>query len=151
MMMNKMILSMAIAAITFGGFSASAKEKTQKEVCPVTGTEQTACGQQVNRPCPFDGMNLTDAQKKQLKQLCQNRTADKKAKKEAKREARKQSRREQLAKIKAILTPEQYVQFLENSFVNGRHGRKSGQRYNCSPNAPQCHGHGKAPHQKANR
>lgn len=151
-MMNKMILSMAIAAISFGGFSASAKEKTQKEACPVAGTEQTACGKQSARPCPFDGMNLTDAQKEQLKQLCQSRTSDKKAKKEAKREARNQNRREQLAKIKAILTPEQYVQFLENSFVNGRKGiKKSGRRANhrMAPQSPD-HGHGKAPRQHAN-
>ncbi|MDE5900038.1 MAG: hypothetical protein K2H33_01625, partial [Muribaculaceae bacterium] len=84
MMMNKMILSMAISAISFGGFSASAKEKTQKEACPVAGTEQTACGKQSARPCPFDGMNLTDSQQAHLKQLCQRRPADKKAKKDAK-------------------------------------------------------------------
>ncbi|MDE6489906.1 MAG: hypothetical protein K2L49_01965, partial [Muribaculaceae bacterium] len=31
-----------------------------------------------------------------------------------------------LADIKAVLTPEQYVQFLENNFVNNRQGNKAG-------------------------
>lgn len=141
--MNKMILAMAIAAITFGGFSASAKETATKTTCPVTGTERPICDQQRKHPCPFDGINLTDAQKEQLKTMCQNRAADKKANKEAKREARSQNRREHLAKIKAILTPEQYVQYLENSYVNGRHsfkGHKNGKHHgNGRPmrNAPQ--------------
>ncbi len=43
-----------------------------------------------------------------------------------------QYRKDYLAKVKAILTPEQYVQFLENSYVNqvskdraGKKGKKN--------------------------
>lgn len=87
--------------------------------------------------CPFEGLNLTDAQKTQLQELkkscAEQQKADKQQKKEAKKEARQECKKEMLGKIKAILTPEQYVQFLENSFINGggqqgKPGMQQGQR-----------------------
>ncbi len=76
--------------------------------------------------CPFDGLNLTAEQQAKLKEItpCGNRDS-KKADKEAREQARKErreaaqnSRREYLNKVKSILTPEQYTQFLENSYLN---------------------------------
>lgn len=87
-------------------------------------------------PNPFEGLNLTadqqtklDALKKESQEAraakAEARKSQDKQRKEANKEAAKTARTEQLAKIKAILTPEQYVKFLENNFVNARHGNKS--------------------------
>ncbi|MDE6279619.1 MAG: Spy/CpxP family protein refolding chaperone, partial [Paramuribaculum sp.] len=119
---------------------------------------------------PIEGLNLTDAQKQQLSEICpfgpgkdkkdrkdrkefDGKKSDKRDKAQAPGQRRKFSpeqadsmrrammtkridaRKDYLAKVKDILTPEQYVQFLENSFVNampqmsGRNkGIKPGQR-----------------------
>lgn len=85
----------------------------------------------------FEGLDLTADQQTKLQALRQEHR-DKMAKdrserkKDRKEQADKQvqSRRDYLAGVKAILTPEQYLQFLENSYVNtGRrfhmmHGKK---------------------------
>lgn len=76
--------------------------------------------------CPFDGLNLTAEQQAKLKEIapCGNKDgkkADKEAREQAlkdRREAAQNSRREYLAKVKTILTPEQYTRFLENSYLN---------------------------------
>lgn len=87
-------------------------------------------------PNPFEGLNLTADQQTKLdalKKECQEarkakaeaRKSQAQQRKDANKEAVKTARTEELAKIKAILTPEQYVQFLENNFVNARHGKKA--------------------------
>ncbi len=164
--MKKIIVAFAIAAMTAAGFSAAAQDN--KQVCPNQANcpnakecPQTACKPCVAPMCCFEGLNLTDAQKQKLQEVCTNHRADmRKSKADAKtqrREARRQARREHLAQIKQILTPEQYVQFLENNFVekNGKFGKAGkrgrgfngrcpqGQRPGCPnvpancPNAPQ--------------
>lgn len=113
---------MAIAAMTLGSFSAAAQTKKDDKKNTTCTEQQCPADKQCDRPsrpCPFEGMNLTDTQKQQLKQLQQDRP-DKAARKQAKRESRQQERRAELAKIKAILTPEQYVTYLENLVVNGQ-------------------------------
>lgn len=74
---------------------------------------------------PFEGINLTEKQQNELKALKDSRKAEKaQAKADAQKEKkdmkakRQNDRKEYLAKIKGILTPEQYVQFLENSFLS---------------------------------
>lgn len=66
-----------------------------------------------NRPNPFEGLNLTDDQKKKIEALkSQNcNKGDKKA---------------CLESLKNILTPEQYNQFLENGFC--KKGHKKGHK-----------------------
>lgn len=93
--------------------------------------------------CPFDGLNLTEAQKTQIQELCnscaQQQKAGKQQNKAAKKAARQECKKQMLAQLKTILTPEQYLQFLENSFVNaaqqqpkaakqGKKGQRQGQR-----------------------
>lgn len=133
MKMKKLIIAMAFAAITATGFTAAAKtdKKCGKQEC--TRTEQCAkaakCGKQAcdslqcfaARPCEFEGLNLTDAQKTQIQAIkAEQRTnaqAAKAAKQQAKadrRAAKEAARTEYLAKVKEVLTPEQYVQYLEN-------------------------------------
>lgn len=142
--MKKIFAAMAIAAMA-AGFTASAQTDNSKQQCPANANcpngkvcPQTPCAKQpcAQAPCPFDGLNLTDAQKKQLNDLCTTNCTDAQAKKLAKqqakaerRQAKLQSRRDRLAKIKAILTHEQYVQFLENNFVQkGGNAPKAGKR-----------------------
>lgn len=86
-------------------------------------------------PNPFEGLNLTadqqtklEALKKECKEAsmakAETRQKQVQERKNVNREEAKKARTEELAKIKAILTPEQYVKFLENSYLTGRHGKK---------------------------
>lgn len=86
-------------------------------------------------PNPFEGLNLTADQQTKLEVLkkeckearmakAETRQKQARERKNVNREEAKKARTEELAKIKAILTPEQYVKFLENSYLTGRHGKK---------------------------
>lgn len=155
-MKRQIITIVAVAAL---GFSAMAQdncgqncqdkgkkecaekcEKNGKQCCKGNDKDcKKECTKAPKAMCPFEGLNLSDKQKEQLKQLNADRRADRekkiaekrddmKAKKEegnAKFEEMKAQmkaeRKAELEKIKSILTPEQYVKFLENSFLNARH------------------------------
>lgn len=141
--MKKTIAAIAIAAITFG-FSANAKSTDDKK-CPKC-TEGQECTHQECKaqcpegtPCPFEGIELTDAQKEKLQALGKQKAEAMKDKKEAnskdrkeaaaeRREAMEKARREELAQIKEILTAEQYVQFLENSYLMQQNPAQQGNR-----------------------
>lgn len=117
--MKKKLIVAAIVAFAATGISVSAQQPTPGTCCMENQcTEKSDC----KRPCPFDGLDLTDAQRAQLKELqkqCgEQAKANKDKDKAARREAAKQRRAEKLAKIKEILTPEQYIKFLENQYVN---------------------------------
>lgn len=72
------------------------------------------------RPNLFEGLNLTTEQQSQLEALKGSRANNGQAQAEGQnRPDRKAKKQEFLAKVKGILTPEQYTQFLENAFVNG--------------------------------
>lgn len=82
---------------------------------------------------PFEGIELSDVQKEQLKNLHQKRRENMKDFRNKKNEgdtckikSPREMRRKQLDELKNILTPEQYVQYLENSFINqtGKYLRK---------------------------
>ena len=102
-------------------------DKKQSTEC----TQQKKCDKECHKAMnPFEGLNLTAEQQAKLDALKQNcpmkadkQKADKQDKKEMQTEMmakRVQGKRDFLAQVKNILTPEQYVQFLENSFVNGQ-------------------------------
>lgn len=152
--MKKLIIAMACMAVT-AGFTAAAQteKKCDKQNCPKTEqcTKDKACDKQqpCARPCEFDGLNLTDAQKEQLKSIkaeqISKAQAAKQAKQQAKakakaekRAAKEAARAEYLAKVKAVLTPEQYVQYLENiakhpakakGMKPGKQGKKGGKQF----------------------
>ncbi|MDE6121114.1 MAG: hypothetical protein K2F63_04935 [Muribaculaceae bacterium] len=86
-------------------------------------------------PNPFEGLNLSADQQARLDALKKENQAKRKAdcqqKADKKRQAcdeAKAARADQLAKIKEILTPEQYVAFLENNYLSRPDFRKKAQR-----------------------
>lgn len=133
--MNKKILSMAIAAITLFSVPAMAQN---------TGDCQKKCDKkcQADKQCkkdkqckpaynPFEGLNLTQQQQASIKAIPCPKQVMKEARKQSKDDASKADpkmrmqvakdiRANYLKQVKAVLTPEQYVQFLENQYVNPR-------------------------------
>lgn len=150
----KKILSMAMAVIATTGLTISAaslnnlnsqdnstkQEKVEKKDRKggKEGKQRKGFGQQQPRFNPFEGLNLTDAQKNSLKEVFKPQ-GEVKAPKEAEcckadtaaccqgngsaccwqvsPEKAKEQAKDRLAKIKGILTPEQYQQYLENVAV----------------------------------
>lgn len=133
----KKIFAAAIAALLFAAPSMFAADPANcsRKNCQQQNCQQPNCTQQpcqqvcdratlnCQRPCPFDGLNLTADQQARIKALqetcrAENRQdkADRKAEKARQRDDR---RRQYLNNVKEILTPEQYVTFLENNFING--------------------------------
>lgn len=138
-MMNKKLFAAAIVALS-GAFAVNAQQVcTPQQACK---EQQCAPGQDCRKQCPalrgdkdarmcnpFEGLNLSADQQSKLQALQQKcRTERKEAKaaeKATRREAGNERRKQMLADIKGILSPEQYVQFLENNFVrDGRDGRQ---------------------------
>ena len=88
---------------------------------------------------PFEGLNLTEAQKTQLAQLREKQreqrkankankadkankdtnNATKKANRDARVAERKAARQQYLAEVKSIIGADNYVKFLENQMLNG--------------------------------
>ncbi len=135
--MKKTILSLSLLLASAVGFSAMAQTDNQTTCNTPEAKCAKACDKKDSpKACPFEGLNLTEQQKTQLQEIAPQKPskeqrekmqAEKKAQKQAMRENRQQARRDYLAKVKAILTPEQYTQFLENSYVNSM--AKQGQRH----------------------
>ncbi|MCM1077815.1 MAG: Spy/CpxP family protein refolding chaperone [Bacteroides sp.] len=138
--MKKTVLSISLLLASIIGFSASAQTATDNNKGK-SNTECTAGCTKKDAPKynPFAGLNLTEKQQSELQALkpskcdkqqsqCtsgQNKDKSKDMTKEKKAALRKQhaekriqNRRDYLAKVKTILTPEQYVQFLENTYVD---------------------------------
>lgn len=145
-------MTLAVMAMTAGAAMAQSNDDNKK--CATNDCAKTEqCQKQkeckkggdckmqkdCKKTCEFEGLNLTDAQKEQLKTIKEEQKAQRQAKKEAakaQRDASKANRQEArkayLEKVKAVLTPEQYVQYLENQAVRshkgqmkaGRHGMK---------------------------
>lgn len=138
--MKKNIFAVAVLGISLCGLSAFAQVPAAK-VAEKAKTETTAVR---NHPVkakksPFDGINLTAEQKTRLEALKTQQAAERKQAMEQKKAEAKAARQQKMAeraqrdslkreaklndlhKIKEILTPEQYVTYLENIAVgNGR-------------------------------
>lgn len=138
--MKKNILGLAIIAMSMVSFSmmAQPRQKAQcqkSEQCTPDGCKQEACKEKRGAmPNPFAGIELSDSQKAQLKELMTKRhearkenMAARKAEKNhndsARAEGFREMRKQHLQDIKSVLTPEQYVTFLENSVINAQQGR----------------------------
>lgn len=124
-----MILAVAIASMagfnSMAQVSAKATSGVDEYRCYRTGTECCYLGDDCKDCRFFDGVNLTADQQSKLETLradCkagrEKCIADRRAAREQARANREQDKRDRLNKVKGILTPEQYVVFLENIVVS---------------------------------
>ena len=141
--MKKTIISMAVIAASIFSFSAAAQNPAQQ--CPNNGSQcptdapcvKSECPTLPGKNCykvkynPFAGINLTAEQEAKLDNLRQQQLAERKNREQQFKDQERTRRAERdsisrakrldgLRQIKAILTPEQYVTFLENMAVSGR-------------------------------
>lgn len=154
--MKKKILGIAAAIMALVAINASAQTSDTNTANNCTNGQAKCkkaekCDNQKGKCVnPFDGLNLTDAQKQSLKDIkkpsCKKDSSCTKANKECTKADKKEmkaeraqrmetARKEYLSQIQQILTPEQYQQFLENNFVNGaprhnKHAMKNGKKGN---------------------
>ncbi len=155
--MKKKVLSLALAAIVSIGFTSFAQTSgncpagsdkncvvKDKKCCDKKKNCNKKCGDNCSRKCagPFEGLNLTEQQKSALanipnprqvmKAACDNNNG-KQGTPEMRRDVARNVMLDYLKKVKGVLTPEQYVQFLENSYVNGRMNKagKPGKGHKC--------------------
>lgn len=128
--MKKRILGIAVALTAMFGVAVSAQTPCGKADCQNACPQQTACTKDgacdsVCNPyqAVFAGLNLTADQQTRLKAINDGRRqackANRNDARKQKREARSQERRNYLNQVKSVLTPDQYVVFLENFVVEG--------------------------------
>lgn len=176
--MKKQIITLAFAAaglLSMNAFAQTPSNKDGKARCAnrtvceknTQCTNPTDCKGQRPACNPFEGLNLTDAQKTKLQEIpCPRKVAQEmrkaaksenvKANKEAAKTMRKDVRANYLRQVKEVLSADQYVTFLENYFVNtpaaGKHhkdvkGNRGGKKFDKA----QCQGRGHDKNGKQNR
>lgn len=137
--MNKKVLFASLIALS-GLFATASAQKVQQVASQSCCTEQSCTAPQGKAAYnPFAGLNLTEQQQAKLDALKQEKQAAKEAakkdkadRKQADRAKAQQSRADDLAKIKAILTPEQYVTFLENNYLSSQPRKLSDRKFDRS-------------------
>ena len=109
--MKKLLLAFAVIAGVVTAATAQTPCAERNAACTPAAAN---CEAGRNRACPnpFEGLNLTAEQQTAIAALRTECRADRDS-------CRAEAKRARLARIKEILTPEQYVTFLENAFVNG--------------------------------
>lgn len=145
--MNKKIIAAVLGLCALASTTAFAQQPGNNEG---SKKESRAKDRNVCRgpkaPNPFEGLNLSaeqqtklDALKAECKANCEAQAKQRQEARKAKRDGVCAARAGQLAKIKEILTPEQYVKFLENSYLNkgGKFDKKNG-RHDRSGKRGQC-------------
>lgn len=150
--MKKIVLTLAILFGSMSALTVNAQDKASTKEKATTESNQKMDRQKAPRYNPFEGLNLTEKQINDLKALKPSKEnaqkkegkknlsdkdkaskkklskAEKQAARKDRMDQRKKSRQDYLAKVKSILTPEQYVKFLENNYTNG--GQKMMARHN---------------------
>lgn len=138
--MKKTVIALSIALVSAMGFSAFAQSQQtatpKKEKKEMRGNRK-----KMQCPNPFEGITLTADQQTKLDNLRKNcmrndsiarnemkqkRDEMRKANEQKRndmRQARLQKKRDYLNNVKTILTPEQYVVFLENTIINQPAGK----------------------------
>ncbi|MDE6161587.1 MAG: hypothetical protein K2F77_08005 [Muribaculaceae bacterium] len=141
--MKKKFTTIALALMAAFGIGALAQTpaptcgKADKGHCEKAMKAPRACNDSLEAVILFEGITLTPEQqtkinaiKAERKQGMEACRAEKKQARDAARkdrmDTRKQCRRDYLAKMKDVLTPDQYVVFLENMVVNRPAGPRQG-------------------------
>lgn len=140
--MKKKLLAFVVLALSIGCANVYASNDQDTKKCDNRECwKNESCGKAC-RKClnPFEGITLTDAQKAKidaLKANCHKNMACKQ-KEACKKDGidRRQCKKNYLSKVKEILTPEQYVAFLENMVVNMPARPKDGKRHHHGDKAP---------------
>lgn len=122
-------LSFAAPALTAFAQEPAAGCQANAQECNHHKNHRCEAGSGVKCPSPFDGLNLTADQQTALDALRTECRGQKAAEKKERACGAAERRKENLAKIKQILTPEQYVAFLENNFVNAANGMRPGSQH----------------------
>lgn len=137
--MKKKVLGLALIAMSFVAFNGMAQNNSAKTAkqenakCAKAGE----CGKKQCKMNPFEGINLTEAQQNQLKQLndsrkaardqqAQVRKAQKQSNDSVRAAERRADKKKYLDQVKAIVGPDNYVIFLENMYINGGGQHKGG-------------------------
>ena len=122
--MKKKILSIALVLAGLMGSSAMAQSPSTTQQATQTVASAPNAKKMAN---PFEGLNLSEKQQAELKALREGCKAERqkiaekeRAEKKEMKEQRKKDTKEYLAKVKEILTPDQYVQFLAVSYTHLR-------------------------------
>lgn len=145
--MKKKIITLAIATMFTLGISTFAQAPQNDHNCKKTENckrDGKKCDRKDDKKCdrkdgapgrdkkcinPFEGLNLTEQQQKsisnipsprQVMKAARDRESDVKQSPEMRQAVARDIRVNYLKQIKAVLTSDQYVQFLENDFVNAR-------------------------------
>lgn len=152
--MKKLILSMVLVAGT--AFSMMAQGQKCENQCGKQCAQTTQCAAQQPQCCDilFNGITLTPEQQAKfqtLKEAKAKKQAECKAKKQADmkeaKEHKQACRKQQLEEVKAILTPEQYVVYLENFYLSPMPAQKHG---NMNANHGKMKAHGEKRQLKGN-
>ena len=126
--MKKKIIGLTLIAMSFIAFSGMAQKQAN---CAQNCPRQENCirPEKCARMCPFEGLNLTDAQKTQLQKLqSEHKAACRKQNQLCKENCMKNdslciaersaAKKAYLKQVKDIIGPDQYVIFLENMYIN---------------------------------
>lgn len=155
--MKKTILTLTLATAALFSTSAFAQSAANGNgSCPAIPCG-APCGPDYNcnAPCPylqnpdscmmnpFASLNLTADQQAKVKELRNKKFQQKTKDIKSKQELRQAKRQAYLYDLKSILTPEQYVQYLENSYINGPAFGKGvkynkGRKHHKGPRANNC-------------
>lgn len=159
--MKKKIFSVALLAMSLfavNGIAQTPSNSNNTQIENVKGKKAEKKGERAKKN-PYEGLNLTDAQKTKLQQLDDKQKAQRrqkmeemKANKEANKaaqkadrtamlEARKAEKKSYLEEVKAIIGPDQYVVFLENFYING--GNQGGKSMKQAPHDGKSFAHSK--------
>ena len=126
MKLNRIAAFALAATIGLGSMTAMADDNNKKN-------DNKEYSQQT---CCLQGITLTEKQQTEIAALqarqkkdIQTRREQRSKDRKAVYEQRQADRKNYLAEMKKILTPEQYVQMLENNFVNGKGLRPDGRKF----------------------
>ncbi len=148
--MKTRILAIALVAISFSLSTAAQNQCNCKQDCTPQTCETRNCKSQCgpnkcDKPSPlFEGITLSDSQKEAVVAVEKKYRSARVEKMKAQRNRRQQNdstaiaerkseKKDYLADMKAALTPEQYVVFLENYYINGNmmnNRMRPGKNYN---------------------